>query len=114
MRRLAFSLGALSALFLALALISGGRAQAQAAVTLAVDLDPAATAGIRIEGLASDSQGRLYTSDLDSRRLWRYTPSTIICSPSVHPGISSSSPNVVGSPRLIELSNVFPSVVHPV
>jgi sugar lactone lactonase YvrE len=76
MRRLAFSLGALSMLFLALALISGGRAQAQAAVTIAVDLDPAATAGIRIEGLASDSQGRLYTSDLDSRRLWRYTPST--------------------------------------
>ena len=76
MRRLAFSLGALSGLFLALALISSGRAQAQAAVTIAVDLDPAATTGIRIEGLASDSQGRLYTSDLDSRRLWRYTPST--------------------------------------
>jgi sugar lactone lactonase YvrE len=76
MRRFAFSLGALSALFLALALISGGRAQAQAAVTIAVDLDPAATTGIRIEGLASDTQGRLYTSDLDSRRLWRYTPSS--------------------------------------
>ncbi len=50
--------------------------QAQAAVTVAVDLDPNAATGIRIEGLVSDSAGRLYTSDLDSRRLFRYTPSS--------------------------------------
>ena len=51
-------------------------AQAQAAVTIAVDLDPNAATGMRIEGLVSDSTGRLYTSDLDSRRLFRYTPSS--------------------------------------
>src|SRR5688572_15102135 len=50
--------------------------QTQVPVTIAVDLDPASAAGIRIEGLASDSQGRLYTSDLDSRRFFRFTPST--------------------------------------
>jgi sugar lactone lactonase YvrE len=50
-------------------------AQAQAAVTIAQDLDPNGATGIRIEGLVSDSAGRLYTSDLDSRRLFRYTPS---------------------------------------
>src|SRR5215218_3186278 len=50
-------------------------AQAQAAVTVAIDLDPNGATGIRIEGLVSDSAGRLYTSDLDSRRLFRYTPS---------------------------------------
>src|SRR5215208_5843780 len=52
------------------------RLQTQVPVTIAVDLDPASAAGIRIEGLVSDSQGRLYTSDLDSRRFFRYTPST--------------------------------------
>jgi len=44
------------------------------AVTIAVDLDPASATGMRIEGLVSDRQGRLYTSDLDSRRFFRYTP----------------------------------------
>lgn len=39
--------------------------------TILVDLDPASGAGIRIEGLVGDNQGRLYTADLDSRRLFR-------------------------------------------
>jgi sugar lactone lactonase YvrE len=51
-------------------------AQPQPAVSIAVDLDPNSAAGIRIEGLVTDSTGRLYTSDLDSRRLFRITPST--------------------------------------
>jgi len=48
----------------------------QPAISIAVDIDPNSTAGIRIEGLVTDSTGRLYTSDLDSRRLFRITPST--------------------------------------
>lgn len=51
-------------------------AQAQATASVAVDLDPASASGIRIEGLVSDSTGRLYTADMDSRRLFRYTPSS--------------------------------------
>jgi sugar lactone lactonase YvrE len=57
-------------------LLSQARLQTQVPVSIAVDLDPASAAGIRIEGLVSDSQGRLYTSDLDSRRFFRYTPSS--------------------------------------
>lgn len=51
-------------------------AQAQAAASVAVDLDPNSTSGIRIEGLVSDSTGRLYTADMASMRLFRYTPSS--------------------------------------
>ncbi|HUP27538.1 MAG TPA: SMP-30/gluconolactonase/LRE family protein [Chloroflexia bacterium] len=50
--------------------------QPAVAVSIAVDLDPASTSGIRPEGLVSDATGRLYTSDLDSRRLFRFTPSS--------------------------------------
>ena len=64
------------ALVLAAATTFVRTAQAQAPVSIAVDLDPTSATGIRIEGLVSDSTGRLYTSDLDSRRLFRYTPSS--------------------------------------
>ncbi|XEC95100.1 SMP-30/gluconolactonase/LRE family protein [Paenibacillus tarimensis] len=47
-----------------------------AEVSIAADLDPASAAGIRIEGLIGDEQGRLYTIDLDSRRLFRIIPGT--------------------------------------
>lgn len=50
--------------------------QAQATASVAVDLDPSSTTGISIEGLVSDSTGRLYTADTASRRLFRYTPSS--------------------------------------
>jgi sugar lactone lactonase YvrE len=49
---------------------------AQAAASVAVDLDPSSTSGITPEGLVSDSSGRLYIADTSSHRLWRYTPST--------------------------------------
>ena len=39
---------------------------------------------------------------------------TMSCRPSVHPGITRLSGNVVGSPRGIEESNSWPSVVQPV
>jgi sugar lactone lactonase YvrE len=68
-------LAALLAIFAAAISPFALRAQAQAAVTVAIDLDPNGATGIRIEGLVSDSTGRLYTSDLDSRRLFRFTPS---------------------------------------
>ena len=51
-------------------------AQTPAAVSIAVDLNPNAAAGIRIAGLVSDRDGRLYTADLDSRTLYRFTPSS--------------------------------------
>jgi sugar lactone lactonase YvrE len=59
-----------------LLLLSALNAQAQTAVTVAVDLDPASTSGITPEGLVSDSSGRLYIADTSSHRLWRYTPSS--------------------------------------
>lgn len=43
-------------------------------ITILADLDPASATGIRPEGLIADSLGRLYTSDLASRRLYRLTP----------------------------------------
>jgi sugar lactone lactonase YvrE len=43
-------------------------------VTILVDLDPASATGIRPEGLIADANGRLYTSDTASRRLYRLTP----------------------------------------
>lgn len=71
--------GILAALLATFAMVVGLFArtvQAQTAVNIAIDLDPNGATGIRIEGLVSDSTGRLYTSDLDSRRLFRYTPSS--------------------------------------
>jgi sugar lactone lactonase YvrE len=60
------------------ALLGTALAQAQpggqANVTILVDLNPDAATGIRIEGLVSDKQGRLYTSDLDSRNFYRIDP----------------------------------------
>src|SRR5687767_2016005 len=50
------------------------QAGGQANVTILADLNPDAATGIRIEGLASDKQGRLYTSDLDSRNFYRINP----------------------------------------
>ncbi|MFB9326276.1 SMP-30/gluconolactonase/LRE family protein [Paenibacillus aurantiacus] len=47
-----------------------------AEASIAVDLDPASASGMRIEGLTGDKQGRLYTIDMDSRRLFRFTPGT--------------------------------------
>ena len=44
----------------------------------------------------------------------RFSPSTIICPPSVQPGMTRSSGKDVGSPRRSELSNISPSVVQPV
>lgn len=43
-------------------------------VTILADLDPASATGIRPEGLIADANGRLYTSDTASRRLYRLTP----------------------------------------
>lgn len=51
-------------------------AWAQAGTCIVADLDPNSATGIRIEGLAADAQGRLYTIDLDSARIFRITPST--------------------------------------
>ncbi|MEO6456875.1 MAG: SMP-30/gluconolactonase/LRE family protein, partial [Chloroflexia bacterium] len=77
MKRFTVSIGLVALLVMAASpFTSLARMQTQAPVSIAVDLDPASVAGIRIEGLASDSQGRLYTSDLDSRRFFRFTPST--------------------------------------
>ena len=60
--------------------VGGGKALAQTSgqvpVTVVADLDPASATGMRIEGLASDKAGRLYTIDLDSRRFFRITPGT--------------------------------------
>lgn len=75
MKLLGITLALLGAFFASLA-ASAALAQQPAAATIAADLDPNSAAGIRIEGLVSDSQGRLYTSDLDSRRLFRITPGT--------------------------------------
>jgi sugar lactone lactonase YvrE len=47
-----------------------------AEVSIAADLDPASAVGIRTEGLTGDDQGRLYTTDMDSRRLFRIIPGT--------------------------------------
>jgi len=77
MKRFTISIGLVALLVMAaIPFTSLARMQTQVPVTIAVDLDPASAAGIRIEGLVSDSQGRLYTSDLDSRRFFRFTPST--------------------------------------
>ena len=43
-------------------------------ISILADLDPNSATGIRPEGLIADSMGRLYTSDLASRRLYRLTP----------------------------------------
>jgi sugar lactone lactonase YvrE len=51
-------------------------AQSQVPVTIVADLDPNSAAGIRTEGLVADGQGRLYTIDLESRRLFRITAAT--------------------------------------
>jgi sugar lactone lactonase YvrE len=77
MKRFTLSIGLIVLLVMAAGPFTAfARMQTQVPVTIAVDLDPAAATGIRIEGLASDTQGRLYTSDLDSRRFFRYTPTT--------------------------------------
>lgn len=77
MKRFTISVGLIALLVMAVSpFTSLARMQTQVPVTIAVDLDPASAAGIRIEGLVSDSQGRLYTSDLDSHRFFRFTPST--------------------------------------
>jgi sugar lactone lactonase YvrE len=77
MQRFTVTLGLFAALVLVglMGIATSARAQS-AAVTVPVDLDPASATGIRTEGLVSDKDGRLYTSDTASRRLWRYTPST--------------------------------------
>lgn len=62
---------------LAVALVAGSvRAQNPVSVTVIADLDPNSATGIRIEGLVADQQGRLYTVDLDSARLYRITAGT--------------------------------------
>jgi sugar lactone lactonase YvrE len=43
-------------------------------ITILADLDPGSATGIRPEGLIADANGRLYTSDTASRRLYRLTP----------------------------------------
>ncbi|MEO8287921.1 MAG: SMP-30/gluconolactonase/LRE family protein [Chloroflexota bacterium] len=73
MKRVHLGLGIVAVLLVAM---SATIARAQTTTTVAVDLDPNSATGIRIEGLVSDSAGRLYTSDTASRRLWRYTPSS--------------------------------------
>ncbi len=75
MKQLGTALVVFGALLVSLA-AGTALAQPQPAVSIAVDLDPNSAAGIRIEGLVTDSTGRLYTSDLDLRRLFRITPST--------------------------------------
>lgn len=45
-------------------------------VSIVADLNPAAAAGMRIEGLTGDRKGQLYTIDMDSRTLYRVTPKT--------------------------------------
>lgn len=75
MKQLGIALAVFGALLVSLA-AGTALTQAQPAVSIAVDIDPNSAAGIRIEGLVTDSTGRLYTSDLDSRRLFRITPST--------------------------------------
>ncbi len=55
---------------------SPAHAQTQIPVTIAADLDPNSATGIRTEGLVADGQGRVYTIDLESRRLFRVTPAT--------------------------------------
>lgn len=67
--------GLVTAFILAFALIGGAAAQA-APVSIAADLDPNSSSGLRTEGLVSDKSGRLYTIDSDSRRLFRVTPTT--------------------------------------
>ncbi|MFC4104221.1 SMP-30/gluconolactonase/LRE family protein [Paenibacillus xanthanilyticus] len=47
-----------------------------ASVSIAVDLDPNSATGMRVEGITGDKQGRLYTIDMDSKRLFRFTPAT--------------------------------------
>lgn len=47
-----------------------------AEVSIAVDLDPSSATGMRVEGITGDKQGRLYTIDMDSKRLFRFTPAT--------------------------------------
>jgi len=59
----------------ALVLLSS-TALAQIGTRVVADLDPNSATGIRIEGLAADKQGYLYTIDLESARLFRIIPST--------------------------------------
>lgn len=56
--------------------LAASTALAQSRAYIAADLDPHSATGISIEGLAADAQGRLYTSDLRSGRVFRITPST--------------------------------------
>jgi sugar lactone lactonase YvrE len=85
MKRFGLAATLLSALVMVMAVtlalsLGGGKALAQTSgqvpVTVVADLDPASATGMRIEGLASDKAGRLYTIDLDSRRFFRITPDT--------------------------------------
>ncbi len=55
----------------------------------------------------------LYASDSGIQNL-RFSPTTISCTPSPHPGITRLTPNVDGALRVYELSNILPSVVQPV
>jgi sugar lactone lactonase YvrE len=75
-KQLGTALVIFGALLLLLATATALAAQSQPAVSVPIDLDPGSATGIRIEGLVTDSTGRLYTSDLDSRRLFRITPGT--------------------------------------
>lgn len=76
MKQLGTALVIFGALLITLATATALAAQTQPAVSVPIDLDSGSATGIRIEGLVADSTGRLYTSDLDSRRLFRITPST--------------------------------------
>ena len=44
----------------------------------------------------------------------RFSPTTMSWRPSVQPLMTWLSLKLVGSPRATELSNIFPSLVHPV
>ncbi|TYP73370.1 SMP-30/gluconolactonase/LRE family protein [Paenibacillus methanolicus] len=45
-------------------------------VSIAVDLDLSSATGMRVEGITGDKHGRLYTIDMDSKKLFRFTPET--------------------------------------
>jgi sugar lactone lactonase YvrE len=47
-----------------------------AQASILVDLDPEKATGMRTEGITGDKQGRLYTVDSDSKRLFRVVPET--------------------------------------
>ena len=68
-----------------------------------IDLYPAAaTLPVRIE---------LFGDEVDTMR--HFDPTGIICRISVHPGITSCTPNSAGSPRSTELSNTLPLINVP-